>query len=297
MTKMRPTDIDGVRQNLKKFATEGGVQRGLSYQPQSTDIFISPYAKCGTTWMQQIVHGLRTGGAMEFDEITEVVPWLELAFDMGMDVSAPQVAHPRAFKSHLSWDQIPKGGRYIVVLRDPVDAMISLHKFFDGWQFEAGTISLEEFSAYFLDREATNNYWHHAQSWWAQHTRADVLLLTFEEMKRDLPTAVKQVANFMDITNTATIDIATRQAGFAYMKTHNTQFDDHLLRQARDEACSLPANGVSTKVNQGKSGHGKRLISDEINAAFAERWHATLGQAFGIEDYSALRQVLKAQHA
>jgi len=34
--------------------------------------------KCGTTWMQQIVHGLRTRGSMDFNEITRVVPFLYL---------------------------------------------------------------------------------------------------------------------------------------------------------------------------------------------------------------------------
>lgn len=33
-------------------------QYGLAYQPQPSDLFISPFAKCGTTWVQQIVHGL-----------------------------------------------------------------------------------------------------------------------------------------------------------------------------------------------------------------------------------------------
>ncbi|WP_162933000.1 sulfotransferase domain-containing protein [Roseovarius sp. EL26] len=293
MTRARPTDMDGVRQNLKGFATETGVQQGLSYQPAASDIFISPFAKCGTTWMQQIVHGLRTGGAMEFDEITEVVPWLELAHDMGMDVDAPQVAHPRAFKSHLSWDEIPKGGRYIVVLRDPVDAMVSLYKFFDGWQFEAGSITLEDFAAYFLERDPSNSYWHHAQSWWAQRAHADVLLLAFEEMKLDLPAAVRQVAAFMGVSDPKVIELATHQAGFAFMKAHSDQFDDHLLRHARDAACNLPTDGVSTKVNQGQAGQGKHMISDHIRAAFADRWHGTMGQSFGLADYAALRQVLK----
>jgi hypothetical protein len=30
------------------------MERGLAYQPQPSDLFISPYAKCGTTWVQQI---------------------------------------------------------------------------------------------------------------------------------------------------------------------------------------------------------------------------------------------------
>ena len=115
MSLRRPASIAELRAANEKFATEAGVATGLAYRPESTDVFVTPYPKCGTTWVQQIVHGLRTGGSMDFDEITAVVPWLELASDMGMDVHAPQMASPRAFKSHLSYDEIPKGGRYINV--------------------------------------------------------------------------------------------------------------------------------------------------------------------------------------
>ena len=46
---------------LDGFATAEGLKRGLAYRPEPTDVFISPYSTCGTTWMQQIVHGRRTG--------------------------------------------------------------------------------------------------------------------------------------------------------------------------------------------------------------------------------------------
>lgn len=293
MTKARPTTIEGMRKNMQGFATEEGVAHGLNYKPDPTDIFISPYAKCGTTWMQQIVHGLRTGGDMGFAEITEVVPWLELAHDMGVDANAPQVATPRAFKSHLNWEEIPKGGRYIVVLRDPLDAFVSLYKFLDGWHFESGSISLGDFADYVLNREPSDNYWGHLSGWWGQRGNPDVLLLTFEEMRADLPSAVKTVAQFMDVSDQATIDMATHQAGFEFMKAHPTQFDDHLLRQARDAACNLPTDGVATKISQGKSGAGREMMSDEIRAAFAARWSETIEREHGLADYTALREELK----
>ena len=40
--------------------------------------------------MTQIVHSLRTGGSLDFGEITEVVPWDILAHDCGQDLAAPQ---------------------------------------------------------------------------------------------------------------------------------------------------------------------------------------------------------------
>lgn len=290
---MRPRTIEEMRRSLNGFATEAGVQRGLDLKPRKTDVFISPFAKCGTTWMQQIVHGLRSGGSMEFDEITEAVPWLELAHDMGVDPDAPQAAEPRAFKSHLSWDAIPKGGRYIVVYRDPIDAMVSFYRFFDGWFFEAGSISLPVFAEYYLGREDGQNYWDHARSWWRQRDRADVLSFCYEDMRRDLAGVVDRVADFIDPgIDRATREIATAQASFAFMKQHDTKFDDHLIRRTRDAACGLPPGGESSKVSQGEAGQGALLVTPEIREAFAARWTETMTAEFGLASYDDLRRAL-----
>ena len=285
----RPRTIVEMQRVDEMFVTQTGLRRGLDYVPDASDIFISPYAKCGTTWMQQIVHGLRSNGSMDFAEITEVVPWLELAHDMGVDVNAPQVAAPRAFKSHLGWDEIPKGGRYIVVLRDPVDAMASLYNFLNGWRFEADAISLTDFADYYLDRQESRNYWRHAASWWRQRDRPDVLLLAFEHLKLDSPGAVTQVADFIGIPDDPELRrLATEQARFDFMKKHGRQFDDHLLREARDAACGLPPGGKATKVASGKVGGGKPLITDEIRATFDSRWQEVMGAEFGLASYPEL---------
>ncbi|MEM6483319.1 MAG: sulfotransferase domain-containing protein, partial [Pseudomonadota bacterium] len=236
----RPSDIEGMKAVSDLFVSDEGWARGLAFQPRETDVIVTPFAKCGTTWMQQIVHGLRSNGDMSFDEISGVVPWIELAHDMDIDLDAPQLGQIRAYKSHLSWENVPKGGRYIVVLRDPLDAMVSMYRFFEDWFFEAGHVSLEAFAEYYLERSEGRDYWTHTASWWAVRARDDVLVLAYEHMKRDLPTAVGQVASFIGVRDPAIIKKATHQAGFAFMKAHGGQFDDHLTRAARDPACGLP---------------------------------------------------------
>src|ERR671922_1915726 len=104
----RATTLAELRERRGTLASDESLRRGILFRPRATDILIATYPKCGTTWLQQIVHGLRTRGSMDFDEITAVVPWIELAFDVGIDLEAPQVAEPRAFKTHLSWDEVPK---------------------------------------------------------------------------------------------------------------------------------------------------------------------------------------------
>ncbi|QYX57630.1 sulfotransferase domain-containing protein [Roseovarius sp. SCSIO 43702] len=280
----RPRGMAEYKAASARFATAEGRARGLAYRPDPTDVFIAPYAKCGTTWMQQIVHGLRTGGDMAFDEITAAVPWIEMAHDMGLAIPGDQPA-PRAFKSHLGWHEIPKGGRYIVVLRDPVDAMRSLFRFLEGWFFEPGSIGLDEFALDYLDRSDRDDYWTHAASWWRVRNRDEVLLLAYEHMRADLPRTVARVAAFLGLDDAQTIAIATRQASFDFMKAHERQFDDHLLRAARDAACGLPPGGAASKVHEGRVAGEAHLVPPAIRARYGARWAGTMGAEFGLETY------------
>jgi hypothetical protein len=75
--------------------TEDGVSRGLRFKPRSNDVFVVTSPKCGTTWMQQILHQLRSGGDMSFDGISDVVPFIEFAYDTEIDLEAEQNYQPR----------------------------------------------------------------------------------------------------------------------------------------------------------------------------------------------------------
>ena len=66
---------------------------------------------------------------MDFDDISRVVPWIEMSPVLGVDLNAPQRAEPRGFKSHLGYGRIPKGARYVVSLRDPKDSFFSMYRF------------------------------------------------------------------------------------------------------------------------------------------------------------------------
>ncbi|MGE3461623.1 MAG: sulfotransferase domain-containing protein, partial [Pseudomonadales bacterium] len=162
--KTRPTTMEDMRARQAKMLTREEIAAGMALKLRPTDVVITPFAKCGTTWMQQIVHTLRTRGDMDFDDISRVIPWIETSTALGIDLNAEQRAEPRAFKSHLGWDVIPKGGRYINVVRDPADALVSMYKFNEGWFLEPGSVSLDEFALTgFIEQRG---YYKHLKSWW-----------------------------------------------------------------------------------------------------------------------------------
>ena len=271
--------------------------RGLAYRPQPSDLFISPYAKCGTTWVQQIVHGLRTRGDMNFDDIMRVMPWVEMAHWAGLDMNAPQPGGFQAFKSHLSWLSIPKGGRYIVPLRDPKDALVSFYNFLNGYWWQTDTLSISDFAhEYYLQFQEDiwdNNYWGHLISWWEQRQNPQVLLLTYEGMKADLPGAVQTIADFLEIDLDADLfEIVVKQASLDFMRTHKSKFSDPIIREATAKHGWLPPNDTITKVYNGRVGAHHDQLPAEIGAEMDAIWQEKVAPKTGLSSYQALQATL-----
>ena len=294
--RSRVTTVQALRERQAAFVTPHSIALALSFRPRESDVIISPYPKSGTTWLQQIVHGLRTRGSMQFDEITAVVPWLELAHDLGLDIEAEQIASPRAYKSHLSWYDVPKGGRYICAFRDPKDVVISMYRFFEGWLFEPGSISMTSFARdYFMLREGGRRYWTHLVSWWSQRHRPEVLLLSYELMHEDLNATIRRVAAFIGCElDDELLALTARQSTLEFMRAHRAQFDDHLVREARDEALGLPPGSGGGKVRSGRVGDYARELSAEVAAALDVIWRDEVEPETGLASYDGLRDAMRA---
>jgi hypothetical protein len=260
------------------------------YRPRPTDIVIAPYAKCGTTWLQQIFHTLRTGGDMDFDDISRVVPWIETSRLLGVDLEAPQRAAPRGFKSHLSWERAPKGARYLVALREPKDALVSLHRFLEGWLLEPGAVSIDTFAEKRLaDADKTWSYWTHLASWWGQRDNPDVLLITYEHMSADPERAVRRIAAFCGIPlDEALLALTLERSSFAYMLAHKDRFAEVMARRMAEERAGVPPGGDAAKVREGVVGGHRGVIGPELSRRMDEVWTELITPPTGHADYGAL---------
>ncbi len=274
--------------------TQASIDHSTQLKAQPDDIIISTFPKCGTTWMQQIVHGLRSGGSMEFGEISEVIPFMEVAYDCGIDLNAPQAFAPRAFKTHYSADELPGGAKYIVVLRDPMDACISFYNFMVGWYLEPGTVSLESYTEEnFLNAQGSWRYWTHLGSWWPKRNEETVLMFCFEDIKNDPAGAIAQVCTFMGLERNEALErLVLEQSSIEFMREHKHQFDDNLLRRARDEVMGLPADGESSKVKTGKVGASKALLPERLRARFEKAWREEALPITGAASYQELRTMV-----
>ncbi len=266
-----------------------------AWRPRPSDIVITPFAKCGTTWLQQTFHTLRTRGDMDFDDISRVVPWIETAALLNFDLETPQRGEPRGFKSHLGYDELPTGARSIVALRDPRDALVSMHKFMEGWFIEPGAISLEDFAP---TRIATPpgapNYWSHLLSWWAQRNNPDVLLMSYEHMIADPELAIRRVARFCGFAlDDDLLALTLERTSIDFMLRHKEKFDDAMNRAATEVRCNLPTGSDSAKVRKGGVGGHRQEMSPQIIAALDARWAQTVGPVTGFATYEALEAAVR----
>jgi hypothetical protein len=280
-----------MHERMQFFSTDEGWKRGLAYKPEPTDVFIVTPPKCGTTWMQQIVHGLRTRGSMDFDEISSVVPWINMAHDLGIDIYAPQVADPKAFKTHSTLDEVPKGGKYIAVVRDPCDALVSDYHFMGEMFFDKNSVSLEEFARedYIPDR----NVHKHILAFWEQRKDENVLALCYENMKADLSGTIERVAAFIGIELDDELrQIVLKQSDIKFMQEHKNQFEDHLVRKARSAAMKLPLDGQLNKVRNGQVGESRKFVPDDIRKELDITWREEITVRIGLKSYEDLKTEL-----
>ena len=265
------------------------------YQPRPTDVIISPAGKCGTTLLQQLFHTLRTGGDMDFDDISRVVPWIETARALDLDINAEQVAQPRGFKSHLAWGLMPKGARYIVALRDPKDALVSMFRFMEGWFLEPGTVTLDTFvNAQISARGHGRDHWAHLVSWWQQRDNPDVLVLSYEHIVADKALAIRRIAEFCDLPLDAGLMERTLQhTDRDFMLQHKDRFDDAMMRKISETRGGLPKGSDSAKVRASGGEQRRDELSAERLAQFDDIWQSDVAAQIDMPDFAALEESLR----
>jgi len=274
--------LDGTFDSQK---TEASIR---AYQPRPDDIIITPFGKCGTTWTQQIFHTLRSRGDMDFDDISRVVPWLETSASLDIDINAEQRFEPRGFKSHLDYEKIPKGAKYINVIRHPVDAAYSGFKFMEGWYLEPGAISAD---SYVMASADDANYHKHFNSWWAHKDDENVLYLIYEHMKVDLEGTIEKIARFMACElDDGLRAISLEHASLAYMQHYKNRFDDAMLRELSEKEV-LPRGSDSAKVRAGKV--GVHEFSQSVVDLLNQIWREQVTPLTGFDTYEALIESLR----
>ena len=235
-------------------------------KPRPDDIWIVTYPKSGTTWTQQIVRLILNRGDDHGKLLSEVIPFVE-----GVNPKLPgynkslnldDMASPRAFKSHFPYDQMPCGppnstpGKYIYVVRNPKDVLVSLHIHVSVIPFLVEKDWDDYYEQFLQGDVGFGNYFDNVLSWWAHKDDDNVLFLKYEDMKKDLPSAVAAIAKFIgqDITKELVEEIAHRTT-FENMKKDNLANYDWMNHIHR--------NNLNPYVRKGEVGGWKDYFTPE----------------------------------
>lgn len=289
----------------------------LEFKTEPTDIIIVSYPKTGTTWMQQICHQLRTGGHIDFDEISDegIVPWLEVGPFVGVDVCLPQVAQPRCFKSHARLSELSfleaGGTKYVCLLRDPEAAMVSWFKFNIAKSSDPETKDVNDWAPnHFLSTAVPGigcHIWDFYIELWKCRKLRNVLLVVYEKLKIDLAAHIPRIAAFMGLPAPASDAQAKIEelCSFGWMSKHPHLFDDHHMATRKaafqeqfPELAEGKAAGKAKLKGKGKGKDGKDIgkakgknepkpatkvglqVGDEFNTQVSENTRELLARAW-----------------
>ena len=295
---------DAFHQRRSSQWTDEGWLKGQNFQPRSTDVFVAGTAKSGTTWLRQIVHQLRTGGDMDFEDIHHVVPVVESAYDYQQDLEVEQKGFPRCFMTHYWYPRCPKGGKYILCVREPCACAYSYFKMFEGWFFQPGEVSVEDFirDIWLPQGEPKRltdyaSYFHHLTSWWPHRNDPNVLLVFYEDLKECYVSSVRSVAEFMGITDEGCIQVALERGTFEFMKQNSDKFGLKTARKYCNIRVGLPESaGMSkSKVRTGSTTEGLVMLSAEVRSKIQKKWESVVTPVTGCASYSELRAAWKKE--
>ena len=245
------------------------------FNARPTDVLITTAPKAGTTWMQQILHQLKTGGDPGFADIDQVVPWLELP-RRGMSWRElldkyEQLSDPRIFKTHCTFPQTPgtDTARIILSSRDPRDCCVSFyHHVMSMTDAAIANFDMQRpgsFDEYFESWMSFGAWYRNVQSWWPHINDENVLWLRYQDMVNDLETSVQKILSFLDWKLAENqLPQVLEYCSFPWMKRHAEKF---VTRSETGE--SLFKSGGF--IRKGKNGDHKNLMRPEQEKQILEK--------------------------
>lgn len=250
----------------------------------SGDIIVASYPKCGTTWTQQILLLLVSGGDKDliktwFQSEQAMSPWFEMSWKTAEQANSwnpPAGIGRRILKTHSSalespWmgnvtpEGIPKGAKIVVPTRNPGDAAVSMYHHTKPKGHLGGFCYVGSMSHFISELFLKGNVesgciwaWHATWHRAAESLPEDrILFISFEEMKADLPAAIRKIATFCDIPHDDKLVAKVAEAsGFKSMKA---QFE-----KQNEERRKKGLHVKEDHIRKGTAGGWTKEVTPEI---------------------------------
>ncbi|XP_038075385.1 sulfotransferase 1C2-like [Patiria miniata] len=220
-----------------------------TFEVRHDDVFIVTYPKAGTTWVQEIMSCVLHDGNIERISKRHTfkrVPFLEMTTGGAVHNDLPRVhkmiswmprSSPRLIKSHLQAQLLPpqvweKKVKLVYVIRNPKDVATS---YFHHCQIMNPQRTLdwdEYFHRFHTGTVGFGKWWEHYLYFWERRNEDHILLLRFEDIKKDLRGTVQRISNFLGKSfSDDVIDDITDHCTFENMKKNPMTNPDTLLHK------------------------------------------------------------------
>ncbi|CAH1268297.1 SULT2A1 [Branchiostoma lanceolatum] len=258
-----------------------------SFQIRDDDIVVASYPKTGTNWLIEIVIKiLRAAGKTEESSDTMTVGPMEVqrltALQPGY-MKLAELPSPRLVMTHLPIQFAPNGiskpqnkVKVLVPMRNPKDTAVSMFhflKYLMQMMGEKDDLRWEDFVQDFSSGIVPyGDFCDHVSGWWQMREDPHFLFLKYEDMKKDLLSAVKTIVTFLGVD----LDESTVK-GIAEASTFNNMKPD------LDNAAAAERRHIARK---GIVGDWKNYFSteeSEVFDAWCEKKLAGTGPTFEFE--------------
>jgi aryl sulfotransferase len=256
------------------------------------DIVISTPAKTGTTWTQRIASLLVLQSPELAGTLNEISPWIDAAFlNQVIDTRAiaAGIQHRRFLKSHLPFDALPyyPSVKYITVGRDGRDAFMSLWHHYRIYTDQAYEVmnsvpaaaanplprcpdDIHEFWRWWISRGQFpgdsdgypfGSHFHLLQTFWEFRHLPNLLIVHYNDLKKDLDGEMRRISAFLDIdVNDSIWPTLVEAATFEAMKR-----DGEMLLP---ETAIIFQGGSQTFINKGTNDRWRDVLRAEELAQY-----------------------------
>jgi len=261
--------------------------RWREFTLRAGDVVISTRSKSGTTWVQMICALLVFGTPDLPAPLTRISPWVDWLVTPVEELLADLEAqrHRRFVKTHTPLDGLPLHDEvtYVVVARHPLDMAVSLYHQSSNLDREriaeltgrpstprGARLPLEEWLRAWTEARADPRaeldslpgvMWHLSDAW-ARRQRPNVLLVHYDDLRRDLEGQMRRIADRLGIeVADETWPTLVAAAGFEAMRSRADLLAPDPSGVLRDRQAFF---------RRGSSGAGERLLSPSS----LQRYHA-----------------------
>ena len=208
------TEYNGI--NFPPFATTEWLREvSTQFKPRDTDIFVCTFSRSGTTWLQLILHWLKSKKPLDM-EIYNYSPMIDVPICSSIEEREKRFPNrtyliqseveamppPRVFKTHLPFHMVPSNPntKYVYCMRNPKDCLVSLYHHTCGKDIFNYSGTFEQFFELFLAGLAEYGSWFdHVSGWWSHREDPNLLILSYEELHRDFRKTVTRLSEFVGL--------------------------------------------------------------------------------------------------